>query len=270
MFTLGRVAASLAVGFLVAASAGEARAQCAAEADAAKLLTDALPPKRAMVPMWLSETVIRAAEVTGAEPAYMLALADKESTFDYQAKAKTSSAVGLFQFLEGTWLRALKTYGAKHGFGTAADAITVVRGRPVVSDPEDKPWIMSLREDPYLSALMAGEMINRSRELLSKQSERRLTSGDLYLAHFLGDGGASRMLKLVEQRPQEKAPSAFPAAARANRSIFFSGASKTRKDATVLEVQTRINSMIEKCVGRYAALVDRNLASTQVSRLDAH
>ena len=136
--------------------------------------------------------------------------------------------------------------------------------------PKNKPWIMSLREDPYLSALMAGEMINRSRELLSKQSERRLTSGDLYLAHFLGDGGASRMLKLVEQRPQEKAPSAFPAAARANRSIFFSGASKTRKDATVLEVQTRINSMIEKCVGRYAALVDRNLASTQVSSLDAH
>ena len=77
------------------------------------------------------------------------------------------------------------------------------------------------------------------------------------------------MLKLVEQRPQEKAPSAFPAAARANRTIFFSGASKTRKDATVLEVQTRINTMIEKCVGRYAALVDRNLASTQVSSLDA-
>ena len=206
MFTLGRMAATLAVGFLVAACAGEARAQCAAEADAAKLLTDALPPKRARVPMWLSETVIRAAEVTGAEPAYMLALADKESTFDYQAKAKSSSAVGLFQFLEGTWLRALKAYGAKHGFGAAADAITVVRGRPVVSDPENKPWIMSLREDPYLSALMAGEMINRSRELLSKQSERRLTSGDLYLAHFLGDGGASRMLKLVEQRPEEKAP----------------------------------------------------------------
>ena len=148
---------------------------------------DALSPRRASVPLWLSETVIRAAEVTGAEPAYMLAVADKESTFAYQAKAKTSSAVGLFQFLEGTWLRALKTYGAKHGFGTAADAITVVRGRPVVSDPKNKPWIMSLREDPYLSALMAGEMINRSRELLSKQSERRLTNGDLYLAHFLGD-----------------------------------------------------------------------------------
>src|SRR4051812_18654974 len=141
MFTLGRVAASLAVGFLVAASAGEVRAQCAAEADTAKVLTDALPAKRARVPLCLSETVIRAAEVTGAEPAYMLALADKESTFDYQAKAKSSSAVGLFQFLEGTWLRALKAYGAKHGFGAAADAITVVRGRPVVSDPENKPWI---------------------------------------------------------------------------------------------------------------------------------
>ena len=270
MFTLGRVAAWLAVGFLVAASTGEARAQCATEPYTANLLTDALPAGQAGVPRWLAETVIRAAEVTGADPAYMLALADKESTFDYQAKAKTSSAAGLFQFLEGTWLRALNAYGAKHGFGTAADAITVVRGRTVVSDPEDKPWIMSLREDPYLSALMAGEMINRSRELLSKQSERRLTNGDLYLAHFLGDGGASRLLKLVEQRPEEKAPRAFPAAAKANRTIFFSGASKTRKDATVLEVQTRINTMIEKCVGRYAALVDRDLAPTEVSSLDTH
>jgi hypothetical protein len=81
MFTLGRVAASLAVGFLVAASAGKARAQCAAEADAAKLITDAVPAGQAGVPRWLAETVIRAAEVTGADPAYMLALADKESTF---------------------------------------------------------------------------------------------------------------------------------------------------------------------------------------------
>jgi hypothetical protein len=270
MFTLGRVAASLAVGFLVAASAGKARAQCAAEADAAKLITDAVPAGQAGVPRWLAETVIRAAEVTGADPAYMLALADKESTFNHQAKAKTSSAAGLFQFLEGTWLRALNAYGAKHGFGAAAEAITVVQGRLVVSAPANKPWIMSLREDPYLSALMAGEMINRSRELLSKQCERRLTNGDLYLAHFLGDGGASRLLKLVEERPEERAPMAFPAAAKANRTIFYSGASKTRKDATVLEVQTRINTMIEKCVGRYAALVDRDLAPTQVSSLDAH
>src|SRR4051794_40209332 len=120
MFTLGRVAASLAVGVLVAASAGEARAQCAAEPYAAKLLTDT-PAGQAGVPRWLAETVIRAAEATGADPAYMLALADKESTFVHQAKAKTSSAVGLFQFLEGTWLRALNAYGAKHGFGTAAD-----------------------------------------------------------------------------------------------------------------------------------------------------
>src|SRR3954464_12661132 len=260
MFTLGRVAASLAVGFLVAASAGEARAQCATEPYTAKLLTDALPAGQAGVPRWLAETVIRAAEVTGADPAYMLALADKESTFDYQAKAKTSSAAGLFQFLEGTWLRALNAYGAKHGFGTAADAITVVRGRTVVSDPEDKPWIMSLREDPYLSALMAGEMINRSRELLSKHSERSPTKGDLYLAHLLGDGGASRLLRLVEQKPEEKAPRAFPTAAKGNRTIFSSGASKTRKEASVLELQSRVTSMIENCVHRYAALVDPDSA----------
>src|SRR3954471_6375001 len=260
MFRHGRVAASLAVGFLVAATAGQARAQCAAEPDGAKLLTEAVPTAEPAVPRWLVEPVIRAAQVTGADPAYMLALADKESSFDPQARAKTSSAVGLFQFLEGTWLRALNTYGAKHGFVAAADAITVVRGRPVVSNPADKRWIMSLREDPYLSALMAGEMINRSRELLSKHSERSLTKGDLYLAHLLGDGGASRLLRLVEQKPEEKAPKAFPTAAKANRTIFSSGSSTTRKEASVLEVQARVSSMIENCVHRYAALVEADSA----------
>src|SRR3954447_10694063 len=98
MFRLGRVAASLAVGFLVVATAGQARAQCAAEPHGAKLLTEAASTAEAAVPRWLVEPVIRAAQVTGVDPAYMLALADKESSFDPQARAKTSSAVGLFQF----------------------------------------------------------------------------------------------------------------------------------------------------------------------------
>src|SRR4051794_10101620 len=84
MFTLGRVAASLAVGFLVAAAAaaaaGQARAQCAAEPHGQKLLTEAASTAEAAVPRWVVEPVIRAAQVTGVDPAYMLALADKESS----------------------------------------------------------------------------------------------------------------------------------------------------------------------------------------------
>src|SRR5215203_5947589 len=84
------------------------------------------------VPRWIAETVIRAAEVTGVDPAFVMALADKESSFDPRSRAATSSAEGLFQFVEGTWLEVLSAHAAKHGFGAAADAS--VNGRHTVED----------------------------------------------------------------------------------------------------------------------------------------
>src|SRR5215204_6730442 len=75
------------------------------------------------VSRWLAETVVRAAETTGVDPAYLMALADKESSLLPASKAATSSAEGLFQFLESTWLEVLRRYGAKHGFAGASEAI---------------------------------------------------------------------------------------------------------------------------------------------------
>ena len=67
-------------------------------------------------PRWLIETVVRAAEATNADPAYLIALADKESSLLPDNKAQTSSAEGPFQFVEGTWLDVLRRYGPKHGY----------------------------------------------------------------------------------------------------------------------------------------------------------
>src|SRR5829696_8737600 len=204
------------------------------------------------VPRWLADTITRAAQVTGVDSTFMLALADKESSFSYGVKAATSSAVGLYQFLEGTWLEVLKEHAAKHGFSAAADAITVIAGRPTVADPENRRWILSLREDPYLSALMACEMIKKSRDRLARERERELTDGELYLAHFLGGAGASRLLKLIEEKPQENAPKAFQAAAKANQSIFYvTDDNNKKKEATVTEVHARISAMMASRVARY-------------------
>src|SRR3982750_3312487 len=111
------------------------------------------------VPRWLAETVVHAAQVTGVDPAYLMALADKESSFLPDSKARTSSAEGLFQFVEGTWLEVLRRYGPKHGYAAEAEAIQMVQGKPAVADPKQREAILALRRDPYLSALMAGEMI---------------------------------------------------------------------------------------------------------------
>jgi Transglycosylase SLT domain len=209
------------------------------------------------VPRWLADTITRAAQVTGVDATYMLALADKESTFSPRVKAPTSSAVGLYQFLEGTWLEVLNEHAAKHGFTAAADAITVVAGRPTVTVPENRRWILSLREDPYLSALMAGELVKKTQDRLAQERKGKVGKGELYLAHLLGSAGASRLLKLVDERPQENAAKAFQAAAKANKSVFYAGGGKKKKEATVAEVHARISELIESRVTRYASAKDQ-------------
>jgi hypothetical protein len=138
-----------------------------------------------------------------------------------------------------------------------ADAITVVAGRPTVTVPENRRWILSLREDPYLSALMAGELVKKTQDRLAQERKGKVGKGELYLAHLLGSAGASRLLKLVDERPQENAAKAFQAAAKANKSVFYAGGGKKKKEATVAEVHARISELIESRVTRYASAKDQ-------------
>src|SRR3954471_21831079 len=183
------------------------------------------------VPRWLAETVVRAAQVTGVDPAYMMALADKESSLLPDNKARTSSAEGLFQFIESTWLEVLRRYGPKHGFVAEAEAIQMAAGRPVVSDETDRERLLRLRREPYLSALMAGEMISTHREILAGKVERDPSFAELYVAHFLGVNGARRFVALLSDEPDNSAPQAFPRAAKANRALFFASKADRRASA---------------------------------------
>src|SRR3954453_6650386 len=209
------------------------------------------------VPRWLAETVVRAAQVTGVDPAYMMALADKESSLLPDNKARTSSAEGLFQFIDTTWLEVLRRFGPKHGYGAEAEAIRLVGGRPAVADAQERERLLGLRRDPYLSALMAGEMIRTHRETLAGKVARDPSFAELYMAHFLGVQGASRFVALLSDTPGKRASEAFPRAAKANRQLFF--ASKTdvarkRKALTVTEVQGQLDAIIAQRVAKYASI----------------
>src|SRR3954462_9848057 len=77
-----------------------------------------------------------AARATGAGFDYLLNTALRESNLNPDAKAKSSSATGLFQFIDQTWLGTLKQSGAGLGYGKYADAITKTpQGRYAVNDP---------------------------------------------------------------------------------------------------------------------------------------
>jgi hypothetical protein len=203
------------------------------------------------VSRWLAETIVRAAEATSVDPAYLMALADKESSLLPASKAGSSSAEGLFQFLESTWLEVIQRYAGKHGFAGVAGAVQRVQGQAGVADPAQRAWILNLRRDPYLSALMAGEMVNTHREILAGQAQRDPSFSELYMAHFLGVHGASRFLELLEQKPTQTAARAFPQAAKANRAIFVKAGAGKQKPPTLTDVRDRLEGMILGRVARY-------------------
>lgn len=176
----------------------------------------------------------KAARVTGAGFDYLLKTALRESNFDPNLKASTSSATGLFQFIDQTWLSTLKQDGGALGYGRYADAISrTASGRYEVSDPAMRQEIMALRTDPTANAVMAGAFTNRNAAELTDALGRKPTDGELYIAHFLGPSGAARFIRAAAKSPGASAADMFPDAARANRPIFYQRTGQAKSMAEV-------------------------------------
>lgn len=169
------------------------------------------------------ETALRrAAMATGVDFNFLVRTAERESGFNATARAGTSSAAGLFQFVEQTWLGTMKRHGAAHGYGQYAAAIQVgADGRLRVDDPDWRRAIMDLRFDPTASSIMAGSLATDHAAYLRGRVGREPTSGELYAAHFLGPQGSAKLIEAMETTPYASAALMFPEAAASNRSIFF-------------------------------------------------
>lgn len=170
----------------------------------------------------------RAAQRVGVDFTYLLNQAKSESGLDPNAQAQSSSAGGLFQFIDQSWLGAVKMYGAKHGMGWAADAISRRSDGSWKVDGAVKEQVMALKTNPEASALMAAEFASDNAEGLQASLGRQPRSADLYFAHFLGLEGASKFIKAADARPDTSAAALFPREARANRSIFYDAGGNAR------------------------------------------
>jgi hypothetical protein len=176
----------------------------------------------------------QAANVTGANFQYLLAAAKVESNLDPSASARTSSAGGLFQFIDQTWLGTLKQSGSALGYGKYADAIEQTSsGKFVVADASLRREIMALRKDPTANAVMAGAFTKANAAYLSQKLGREPTDGELYMAHFLGARGAAKLISLAAATPNALARDVFPRAAAANKSIFYGEGGRPRSFAEV-------------------------------------
>lgn len=147
----------------------------------------------------------QAASMIGVPFNFLLAMAKQESGLDPKAKAPTSSARGLFQFISSTWREMVSKYGSKYGVG------------------------MGDIEDPLANSIMGALYVRDNAKILEgKGIPVDYTS--LYAAHFLGAGGAS---KLLSADRGEIAAQILPSAAKSNPWVFEN---KDKTQRTVGEV----------------------------------
>jgi hypothetical protein len=174
---------------------------------------------------------------TGVSFEYMLTTAKMESDFDPSAGATTSSARGLYQFIDQTWLGTVKEAGPQLGYGNYADAITKTSsGSYSVDNPFMKRSIMKLRDDPEAASSMAAALTQSNSFKLTGLLGRRPSDSELYMAHFMGVGGAAKLIANAEDNPQAVGARLFPNAASANRSIFYAKDGRARSVSEVYSV----------------------------------
>jgi hypothetical protein len=196
------------------------------------------------------------ADKTGVGFDYLLKTAQRESALEPDAKARTSSATGLFQFIEQTWLSMMRQEGPKQGMANYAGAISEDgNGRLTVSDPALREKILQLRTDPHVATVMAGALTQKNAEQLGQALGRQPQAGELYMAHVLGARGASDLIRTVGSDPTRAAARDFPDAAAANRSIFYDKAGRARSAQEVygLLAASHANTQVAATTGAMLA-----------------
>ncbi len=203
-----------------------------------------------------------ASKATGTNFDFLLATAKRESGLRTDAKAPTSSATGLFQFIESTWLETMKEAGPSLGYQNVANQIRKVGDNYIVPDRAQRQEILNMRKDPKVSALMAGAYAQKNESMLTQALGREPKDGELYAAHFLGAKGSAKLINLAESRPDVAAHRAFPSQAQANKGVFYH---RNGQAKSIREVYDNLVSTVPN--GNEAAKSDTKLAEANVQPL---
>jgi len=163
-------------------------------------------------------SIQKAAQANQVDFNYLLAQAKVESALNPLARAKTSSATGLFQFTSSTWLNVVRRHGDQVGLSAEAAELKTAN---VSSASVAK--VLALRQEPAISAELAARFALDNAKSLNSAGHNAVGPTELYLAHFLGAGGAATFLNGLRDTPNQAAAKALPQAANANTPIFYDG-----------------------------------------------
>lgn len=213
------------------------------------------PPGTRPNPDWAAvDPVDLAARTTGTPANYLQRLIGHESSGDPTAKASTSTATGHAQFIEQTWLEMVHRYGERYGAGDLAAQIRLERGRYKTPNNTVLQQVLDLRTNPRWAALMAGHYAQENAAALAGRLNRRVTEGEVYLAHFAGPDKAALLIQAAARgtqgRQETGASIVGEEAARSNGHVFYEGGrydqrgyylggGRARTAAEVVRLQTR-------------------------------
>jgi hypothetical protein len=158
-----------------------------------------------MVSQNVLAAIREASTAVGIEFGFLMAMAAQESGFNPNARPpinpatgqRYSSALGLYQFLDATWAQMVQVYGAQYGIG-----------------PDD-------RTTPRASALIGAQYSKDNAAYLGRHGITQVGDAEMYIAHFLGQGGATEFLSAYYRDSTQSAANIVPAAARANPTVFY-------------------------------------------------
>jgi len=175
---------------------------------------------------------------TGMDFSFLMELAAAESSFDPASIAPKTSAAGLYQFKDETWLEAVRNYGKKYGMEVYAEQVEEYtnhagKKRLRIPDPVIQAYVLALRHNPRVSALLAAEYVKHNGKRLTNTLDLEPGHTELYLTHLFGTTGAISFLKTLYEHPDRIADEVFPVAARTNQAIFHP---KSRKPRTIAEI----------------------------------
>ncbi len=174
------------------------------------------------VPANIADDIIVASLNAGFDPNYLFILSKIESSNRRWAEAKTSDALGLYQFLSGTWVDTINKYAYKYGYTDLAQKLK--KGKR----SSEYTQVLNMRTDPKLSTLMAIEFTRDNLRILNKNLDIKIGKTELYMAHFMGKSNAIRFLKEMKKDHLQKPNKIFKAVASTNKGVFYKLNGKSR------------------------------------------
>ena len=170
------------------------------------------------LPVRVNNAITNASQATGIPASYLAGsvsreygqyLKGPEDQIDYTKgnAAGASSAKGIGQFLDGTALDIFRSAAFQSATGLNTSSM---------SDDQVK----ALRDDPDLAVVGVAIMAKRSNNVIRAATGRNATDAELYMGHFLGEGGLRSLMLGLEADPNASAPALFPDAAKANPTVY--------------------------------------------------